>query len=276
MSKLTNFDLLLYVAAEEYNEEMLNEIMAMPVTESATPREDRRFRRILRVNSRAVYSWTPFKIALVALLTAMSIAFTACMCIPEVRTAIKKVFLTWCDDYVEIGFHPADETDTNTAAATESAAPAASESTDAGTAAAAESESLADTVGAETPAEAPVGPPDRILQKVYAKDLPEGYTWEVDTDLELLYLLYYFYQDEIKFTITQSLISDESIWADYMEQNATTIAVNGYTGIVLQEQESPPVFTVVWQDAQYEYSLTGYFTDEQDAIGMAEKFTLAN
>ncbi len=238
MSDYTNFDLLLYTATEQYCREMADEIMDIPTDNTVTDRERRRFARILRRSGmRKTYQWSPLRIAVAAVLVCMSVSFTACICIPTIRSAIKKVFVEWYHEYISVDFQDSDETE---------------------------------ALETET-----VLPPTTIEQKAYIADLPEGYEAVVDADMTTFYCLSYYLDGEYEFMLTQTIIESGTLWVDSNDQLLEHITINGYSAVLVNENTAEgSLYNVVWQDGQYQYDLSGKFDNKEIAIGWAKKVLL--
>ncbi len=104
MKTYNNFDLLLYLAARISCESEVDEILAADISDiTVTPREIKRGHKIIR-RSKKRSPFGALKIALVACLVCLSLAFTACMCIPKVRDAVKEAVLEWYEDHIGIRF----------------------------------------------------------------------------------------------------------------------------------------------------------------------------
>ncbi len=240
MNKCTNFDLLLVAAATEYCE---NPDAFGPETGTAatfpppTRREYRRFRRILRESRRPSFRLTPWKVVLIAVLLALSAAFTACICIERIRTAIKEVVTRWFPEYVAVDFQSVDEV-------------------------------------SELSIENETALPERIMQKAYVAGLPEGYETETKRDDMFHYLTLYYYNNEYRFSLSQNVISKESYWHNSKRQDVVSVYFNQIPAVVFMESIEDSIYTITWQDGQYEYSLSGHFNSEVDLFETACKVLL--
>ncbi len=233
MSDYTNFDLLLYVATEKYCDEIVREVKATPADETISKRERRRFQRILRKYGTATYRWTPWRIAVAAVLLCMSISFTACMFVPAIRSAIKQVFVEWYQEYISVDFKNPDET-----------------------------ESL------ETETLAP--PPETIQRKAYVANLPEGYTSEVEFDFQTYYCVNYYYENNYSFYLSQNIIQKDKVWFDGEGKTVEYIILHQCEAVVMVNTESSTI-SVIWQDNQYQYAIEGHFESKDAAVAMAQK-----
>ncbi len=241
MSEHTNFDLLLYAATDEYCDWWVDEIQASPAVGGITARERRRFHRIRRKYGKASRRmaprrWTPLKIACVAILVCMSLGFSACMCIPAIRSAIKKVFVDWYEDFISVEFKDSDETEPP------------------------ETETLAP-------------PPTTIERKAYVADLPEGYTMEVVMDNDLCYCIRFLNNNKAIFALTQNTIKRKTLWYDSEKQSVEYIQVGSFPAILIIDNDSKTM-KISWQDNEYEYSIEGIFDSDEDAIIMATNVVL--
>ena len=96
---MDKLDILICLAAQECIEREANEFMSLEVTEDALT--ERKIRKIEKKCRQAEKGYTRFhalKVACVACLVVISLMFTACMSIKEVRTAIWNVIV----DYYEV------------------------------------------------------------------------------------------------------------------------------------------------------------------------------
>ncbi len=231
MSDYTNFDLLLYAATEQYCDQWTEELCSAPSTNEITPRERRRFNRIRRRYGMGTYRWTPWKVACVIVLLCMSISFTACMCIPTIRSAIKKVFVEWYSEYVSVDFKDTDETEPP-----------------------------------ETETTAP--PPATILRKAYVEGLPEGYTAEVVMDSSILYCVSYSGENKGRFILSQQTIRNDNVWFDGENQNIQYVMIRGHEAALIKDDETS-AFSITWQDNEYQYTIEGISTNEDEIIKLA-------
>ena len=200
MKKYNNFELLLTAAAEECCEQEAAHFLSIDIANFEITRfEEKRIKHMIKKSTGLKTSWKVIKIAVVACLVCLAIGFTACMCIPEIRNAIKEVIIEWHEGYMAIGF---------------------------------EEETLGDC-GEET---GETTPPKTIENKAYASYLPKSYELEIDMDNPFMYVVSYYYENELAFSLTQTPISDEN----------------------------------VWQDRYYEYEITGSFSSMDELINIAE------
>ncbi len=236
MSDYTNFDLLLYAATEQYCDQWTEELCSAPSTNEITPRERRRFNRIRRRYGMGTYRWTPWKVACVIVLLCMSISFTACMCIPTIRSAIKKVFVEWYSEYVSVDFKDTDETEPP-----------------------------------ETETTAP--PPATILRKAYVEGLPEGYTMEVEIDSPYYYCVNYYSTNGCCIILTQKTIQNDDVWFDGEKQNVKYTTVHQYEAAVIEDSELSAI-SIVWEDGNYQYSIDIFDGSVDAAVANAENVVL--
>lgn len=273
MNTYNNFELLLLAASEEYCRQQTELFLNMDATDfQITPQHRKRFEKILRKNHhKRLTPWGVIKIAAVACLLCLSIAFTACVCIPKVRKAIKEVFFEWYDEYVAIGFEePTGEE------AAHSPNPSETSATD-------------NDVAVKTPLDAadqddndakPSGtvkpePPKEILKKAYATYLPnDNYRMEIDIDNIYYYAISYYNNSDLIFSLAQNIISTDLHWTDSETQTLHRIKINEMEAVCLEETETPNCYSIIWQDDDYEYIIMGIFSDLNEAIKIAEGIRL--
>ena len=105
MKKYNNFELLLTAAAEECCEQEAANFLSIDIANvDITRSEEKRIWHMIKKSTGSKTSWKVIKIAVVACLVCLAIGFTACMCIPEIRNAIKEVIIEWHEGYMAIGF----------------------------------------------------------------------------------------------------------------------------------------------------------------------------
>lgn len=209
------------------------------------PRIKNRILKRAKATPRALWR-ARLRIAAVACLIAASLAFTACMSIPEVRKALWNVLMSWHDDHVEIHFKPSDTSGTETS----------------------------DKGSAETPPETPISPSQSIEKIASATYLPEGY-YAVEKESTALRVdtFYYDANDNMKFQLLQQVIDEEAhrdVIIDTENGSTTTIYVNGQEGILVEYSDVPGRFTLLWQDESYRYSLYGTFDSYTELMKIAE------
>ncbi len=236
MSNYTNFDLLLYAASEQYCEEWVENMQGMPALDGISKRERRRFYRMVRKSTPVMFKWTPLKIAVVAILLCMSISFTACMCIPSIRLAIKNVVVEWYREYISVVFCDGNETE------------------------------LPETETEEVL-------PDSIHNRAYIDDSTGMYTFEVKYDSTTLYCVDYFVNNQFVFTLTQGTTSENSAWLDSDDYTMEYVMIHQYSAVLIRNSNSSSL-TLVWQDGVYEYGIEGVFDTEEDIIALAERVRL--
>ncbi len=262
MDTQNNLDILIAAACDEYCKIIAKEFLELDTTGfEITPAQRRRFYRILRASERKHKPrMSVGKIIAAACIIVLSVSITACVAIPKVREAIKRAVIEWRDKYITIEF--VEETpESESVESTENATPA-SIFTETG------KQDSNTTENTETLK------PTKIEKKVYASYLPEGYTYTVDADTKLFYLTSYYNNDEMKFCLTQKIISQQSAWADSEGQTITHCDINGYQAILLENTDDPFLYMLVWQDSQYEYKLEGYFSDTDEILKVAKGIQL--
>ncbi len=227
MNLYNNFELLLSAASEECCNNDTKKFLEQDDSNfDSTAKERKRFKQVVKRQRHT--SWRAIKVAAVACLICFSLLFTACMCIPKIRSAIFEVVVEWYETYIAVGFESQNGEDD------------------------------------QSP------PPTEILNKAYASYLPSEYTSEVDIDNKNYYSISYYSEDSLIFSLTQNVISGEMNWNNAEGQLVSEIQINGYNAILIEDQNTPSVYSLVWRDKEYEYNIVGLFTNKEELIRVAE------
>ncbi len=272
-----NFELMLAVAAAKSAEAEVEEFLNLDGSDfPITPETRKRFNKMLRqAKKKRITVWSVVKHTAVACLLIMSICFTACMCIPTVRNAIKEVFVEWYDEYIAISFAPVTPSAQNTELS------GGIPSTDGINAIPHSPSSATDTsatppdatdLPAEAATEAPTSPPlpTTIEKKAVATYLPDNYTFTVRLDNSEYYQLLYKLDNMPKFILMQKPINEYLTWIDSENQNVQKVYVNNYMGILTISETKENTYTLIWQTEEYEYQLSGTFENTKELIKIAE------
>lgn len=103
------FDALITLASAECIEDEVSNFLKIAVTDVPSTKSSHRIERLIR-RDKNKYSQKRLlkclKIVAVACLIVMSLAFTACMTIPQVRASIWEAVIEWYDEYIAICFEP--------------------------------------------------------------------------------------------------------------------------------------------------------------------------
>ncbi len=273
MNKHTNFDILLYLAAEECAISDVEKFLALDdsnvIISSATQRKAKRI--IRRSEGKSHPMWSTIKYAAVACLIIMSICFTACICIPKVREAIKEVFVEWYEGYIAIGFTSNEEDDTDP--------PIGASNVEVNgmnigsTEASSEQATTENETQSTEPDVTPPLPPTTIEKKAYATYLPEGYVEEVKYDNLRIYQLVYLNDGILQFILLQKPIDEYLVWADSENQNIQKVYVQDKEAILTIHEARKNTYNLVWQTSEYEYQLSGTFSSIDELIKIAEGIT---
>ena len=249
MKKHDNFELLLHAAAEEYMEKKAEEFSAIDTTEIADQIRMRNRAQKLIERSRKNYRTRILRIVAIACLAALVLATTACLSISEIREKFYEAFVQIFDKYVAIDFEegnpnarPPEETESETE--TETEAP-------------------------------PLTPPTQIEHKAYASYLPEAYTCVVDVETKMYYnLAFYDLNNNWKFTLIQEVIYEAPYLQDSENQQIEIVYIHGNQAYLLKDSSQPNVYSLVWRDAYYQYSLYGSFSSKETLIQIAKGIEL--
>lgn len=177
-------------------------------------------------------------IALIALL-CMSIAFTACMLVPEIRQIVWSIFVKSEGDHVEIGFETSVETEAVT----------------------------------EPPVEVYPTAIDKKAQLTYQ---PEEWAIQ-EEDLSALQYSIFFLTDtyEFKCQFTQCVIDASNSFADNTSGQVAYVEINKRKAIIIEHEGDIPLYSLTWQDDRYRYSLYGSFSSIGELVQIAEGVSLS-
>ena len=193
-----------------------------------------------RVKSTRTPSW---RIVLVAALLAISLIFTACMCIPKVREAIWNIIVEWYDEYIDVSFEPENTTNPNM------------------------NNSSSDPNTNKTP-------PSSIEKEAIATYLPEGYYASNIIVQSMFRSVNYYTEDGImKFKLMQTTIESSDVGnlkVDNEKDTVTTVSINGFEGLMVSYSDSPGTYYLAWQDEEYQYWLYGTFESVSELIKIAQ------
>ena len=192
------------------------------------------------------------KVILVACLVAMSVVFTACVSIPKIREAIWGAVIEWYDDYVSVNFEEITEQTVETSKSTK-----ANENQSSG--------EIPDETAANTNAEEMLVPPKTIERKAYIADLPEGYYVEEAIVLSGYYVInIYNDKQEMQYTLTQTILDSVHARLDSENENVIELKINNHAAILLEDTEYINVYTLLWTDGEYSYTIYGNFESLHD------------
>lgn len=223
------FDLLITSASEHC---VCDEAEAFLAQETAYVEDNPRLRRKIlgyRKSERTHF----LKIACVAILICLSLLFTACMCVPSIRTAIWNAFVQLYDDHAKITF--GDETETP------------------------ETESVE------------VAYPDQIVNCVELTYCPDGYTKGNEVCSSTVYKVdYYKANGELAFYVSQNLIDGSDIYVDSELGPITRISIKQFPAMLVECYGSQNTYMLVWQDYCYRYTIYGTFESLSELTKIAE------
>ena len=251
MKKYDNFELLLHAAAEEYMEKKAEEFSAIDTTEIADQIRMRNRAKKLIERSRKSYRTRILKIVAVACLAALLLATTACLSISEIREKFYEAFVQLFDGYVAVDFEEGNP----------NARPPVETETES------ETETETETL--------PLTPPTKIEHKAYASYLPEAYTCVVEGENKMQYCLsFYDLNNNWKFTLSQEVIYEAPYLQDSENKQTEIVYIHGNQAYLLKDSSQPNVYSLVWRDAYYQYSLYGIFSSKETLIQIAKGIEL--
>ena len=278
---MDKLDILICLAAQECIEREADEFMSLEVAEDALT--ERKIRKIEKKCRQAEKGYTRFhalKVACVACLVVISLMFTACMSIKEVRTAIWNVIVDYYEDHIAVNFGTDDgKPDTDPSGSQNGPAGDTSDNNNGNQPVVDDGKDDEDNKPAdekptdETPT---VEIPETIEQKACLSFLPEGYSSEIKMETDTVRLIEVGNNSNTKFYFYQmTIISTDGLYVDYEENDIVTeLTVNGYYALLVEYADEPGFFVIVWRDDKYEYSLQGNFDSEQQALQIAEAVRL--
>ena len=237
------FELLLFAAAEDAANDVAEEFINVDTSRvEISPQGRKKVERYIRKAKRKTKLMRPVKVILVACLIALSVAFTACMAIPQIREAMTEAVIQWYEDFFAIGFSDEPHEITTSPPAQE-----------------------------EIPAE----PPTEIEKKAYASYLHQDLSPVVIADFQSRYEVYYMDSDDNPvFILVQQVITDEPLWNDAEGASAQEVMVTGHKAYMVSDNAEPGVYKLIWQDHYYRYLIYGYFEYPADLIKIAENIKL--
>ncbi len=192
------------------------------------------------------------RIILVACLVALSLIFTACMAIPEIRAALWRIVLEPHEDHIAIRFEQETSEATTAAAQTKT------------------------STAAETEPYEPTDTPQTLEQFAYITDLPTGYTILSESSTKSVRIIDYGdASGKLQWRMSQSVIHPDGWALDYGEGDVLThITVTTYPAILIEYPERDGFYSLTWRDDLYFYNLYGYFSSSDDIARVAESVKL--
>lgn len=230
---IDRFDALLSLAAAECVRDEAAAFLSADVSEIED--DPKMLRKILGVSRQS--KWKAIKLVVLVALLCMSIAFTACMLVPEIRNAVWNVLVKGHGDHVEIGF---------------------------GTG---ESEEATDPPVTDFP--------ETIEQKMVLTYVPEGCV-QKQAETSLQYCVYLYSETgELLVSIKQSVIALMKSYVDNNEETQITqVKVKQNEAILIKNKTNGEVH-LIWQDGIYCYSISSVLITESELIEIAENVNLA-
>ena len=224
------FDLLISSASEYCVHDEAKAFMAL---DTAQVEDNPKLRRKIFGYRKSVMRANILKIACIAVLICLSLAFTACMCVPSIRTAIWNAFVQLYDDHAKISF--GDETEPP------------------------ETESVEMTY------------PDHIVDCVELTYCPEGYTKGNEKHSSVVYKVdYYNEMGEKAFSISQYVIDGTDFYVDNELGIITKTSINQFPAMLVECYGAKNTYMLVWQDYCYRYTIFGTFESLAELTKIAE------
>lgn len=264
MSTYNNFELLMYAAAEKSCDQMADEFMNVDGTGfEITPSQQKRMNRIAKgYISGDKRKTIATKWIAVACIISVVIGLTACVSIPNIRNAIKAFFVEWYEDYIAIGFGEKD----NSEPKYELIEP------NTGTTENDTQESISTTD--QNLEKDSIVYPTTISKKATLTYLPGAYDMVVDFEDETYYVVGFYDGEEYILCFSQKIITSELKWTNSENQKIYKTTISNYDAVLVEDSNTPNVYTLIWQDNEYEYLITGKFSSNNEIIKVAESLVL--
>ncbi len=229
---IDKFDALLSLAAAECVKEEAAAFLSADVSEIAD--NPKMLKNILGMSRKR--KWKTVKMIVLVALLCMSIAFTACMLVPEIRNAVWNVLVKHHGDHVEIEF---------------------------------------DTGETEEATEPPVLEyPETIEQKMVLNYVPEGCVKGEEIEISSQYHVYYYtVTGDLKFYIIQNVIVGANSFADSESSQIARLEVHQKEAILFESEEK--TLSLIWQDDHYRYAIKGSFSSISELVKVAESISLS-
>ncbi len=227
---IEKFDALLSLAAAECIKDEAIAFVSADI--SGVEDNPRMLRKILGKFGKS--RWKALKIIALVALLCMSIAFTACMLVPEIRNVIWNAFVKEYGDHVEVEFDSSKETEIVTDAPMEN---------------------YPKTI-------------EKKAQLLYQLD-----EWLVreESSVPLQYTVFFLTDTyEFKCQFSQSIIDAASSYIDNEAGQIAYVSVNNYKAILIEHDSESEYYSLIWQDSQYRYTLYGSFTSISELVKIAE------
>ena len=252
MKQNSNFELLLFAAAEDCIEEEAKEFLSRDTSElEGKLTKQKQAEKLIKKAFRPRAQKRRYRTLLaVAALLIVILVSTACFSLTETGEKAFQAIAEFFDQYIIIDFEEAPRDESFTLDETEPMIEA-------------------DT----TPP--PATPPSTIERKIYASYLPGTYTCTVDGTSEFYYTLsYYDLDNNWVFSIMQSTISKDTHYSDYENHVTENIIIHGKSAFLIKDDSQPDFYTLIWRDSSYEYSICGFFKDVNTLKQIAEGIAL--
>lgn len=226
---IDRFDALLSLAAAECVRDEAAAFLSADVSEIED--DPKMLRKILGVSRQS--KWKAIKLVVLVALLCMSIAFTACMLVPEIRNAVWNVLVKGHGDHVEIGF---------------------------GTG---ESEEATDPPVTDYP--------ETIEQKMVLTYVPEGCVKREEIYMDSLYhVLYYSESGELIVLVTQSVVNRTESYSDNKDDKIIHLTIGDCDAILIENNTNEFMLSLVWQDERYRYIISSSLLMEAEILKIAE------
>lgn len=231
-SNFDHLDALIAMSAKGSIDREVEHFKQMKITHNPPHSLTRKIERLLRKEDTKVQYHTLFKtmkVAGIACLLAVSVTFTACMCIPKVREAMWEAVVEWYDDYIAVRFQP--------------------------------QENLSDSnVNV-------IDPPKEIRDVNMPTYIPYGYTVIAQSSKLNFYQEYYDQDGNFIYTFSQGLKDQDHIEFDNSGGEIIKLLINEQDAVLIIGTDN--IMSLIWSDSYYSYTLQGFFTSQDEIIQIA-------
>lgn len=246
VSNFNPFDTLILLSTKSLIEWETENFLQTPITDSPSPQFSKRIENIIQkdIKKKKHHSfYQTIKVAAIACLIVLSILFTACVSIADVREAIWKAIVEWREDHIYIEFESTEQSLQDIQ--TETNVP--------------ESESIVESIKT-------IELPTTIEVINVPSYVPHGYTIIADAQKSSYYQEYYTDKGEFLYLFEQTL-QGEHFWIDNTGAEAKEVNINGWNGVLVITDDKT---FLMWQDQYYAYIIEGYFENENEIIKIAK------
>lgn len=238
VSSFDQFDALVILSAKSFINLEAENFLQIEITNSPSPEFSKKIehlihRSIKKKRNHPLYK--TIKVVAIACLIALSILFTACVSISDIREAMWKYVMEWYDDHIAVRFLPVED-------------PIEKETEVPTTETFTESPKKIETINTPT-------------------KIPYGYMIMSYTASINFYQEYYDENSEFVFSFSQDLKGIKRK-VDNLETTVLQIEINGHEALLIIGKEN--IMSLLWEDEYYSYAINGLFSTQEEIINIAK------